>query len=363
MEQFRERGYTRGVDVERRQDEPTAVEFPMSQYTAAFEREEGKTSLRQLATDRGLRRIRRLSHGFSKARSRLAAPLYFPEPQHCASPASQVPSKAEDHLRVFSLNVAHARRNAPVKPYLGRRKAQRNLSDIAEALTALAPDVVALQEVDGPSTWSGNFDHVAAIARQSGFVDHYRGDHNELRFGRFRMAAGTALMARQPLLDPVSHRFAVSWRDTKGFVVAALEVPGWGGISVDVVSVHLDFLTPSVRREQIRRMVDQLADRDRPLVVLGDLNCCWQHEPRSMDLLVRHLDLQAHEPESLVPTYPAHRPRRRIDWILASPELDFHGYHTVHAPLSDHLVLVADLTLRGISALAGRSNTGLAGGS
>ncbi len=334
------------MELPHQQDEPASVEFPMSQYTAAFGRLERRTSLRKLAADRSRRHILRLSDGFSKARSRLAAPLFFPEPQHYSAPSSQVPSKLDDHLRVFSLNVAHARRNVPVKPYLGRRKAQRNLAEIAEALREIAPDVVALQEVDGPSTWSGNFDHVATIARQSGLVDHYRGDHNEFGIGRFKMAAGTALLARQPLLDTASHRFSVSWRDTKGFVVAALEVPEWGGLSVDVVSVHLDFLTPSVRRKQILRMVDELEHRQRPMVLLGDLNCCWQHEPRSMDLLVRHLGLQAHEPDSLVPTYPAHRPRRRIDWILASPELDFHGYHTVHAPLSDHLVLVADLTIR-----------------
>ena len=330
----------------REDDVPAAVEFPMSQYTAAFGRQERETSFRQLATDRGRRHIRRLSHGVSRARSRLSAPLFFPEPLHYSEPSSQVPSKVEGHLRFFSLNVAHARRNVPVKPYLGRRKAQRNLAEIAETLRVLAPDVVALQEVDGPSTWSGNFDHVAAIARQSGFAEHYRGDHNEFGIGRFRMAAGTALMARQPLLDPASHRFSASWRDTKGFVVAALEVPNWGGLSVDVVSVHLDFLTPSVRRKQILSMVDELAHRQRPMVLLGDLNCCWQHEPRSMDLVVRQLGLKAHEPDSLVPTYPAHRPERRIDWILASPELDFYGYHTVQAPLSDHLVLVADLTMK-----------------
>ncbi len=325
------------------------IQFPMDQYMAAFGPRQRPASLRRLAAERGRRQIRRLSLGLSKATSNLSAPLFYSERRVSASPPSQVPQKAADHLRFFSLNVAHGRRNVPVKPYLGRRKAQRNLAEIAETLKLLSPDVVALQEVDGPSTWSGNFDHVAAIAQQSGFAEHYRGDHNEFGIGRFRMAAGTALLARQPLLDPASHRFSVSWRDTKGFVVAALEVPEWDGLSVDVVSVHLDFLVPSVRREQIRRMVERLADRRRPLVVLGDLNCCWQHEPRSMDLLVSHLGLRAHEPQSPTHTYPAHRPRRRIDWILASPELDFHGYHTVHAPLSDHLVLVADLTLRQVA--------------
>ena len=257
-----------------------------------------------------------------------------------------MPAKARGHLRLFSLNVSHARRNVPAKPFLFRRTAQRNLADIAETLKQLSPDVVALQEVDGPSTSSGNFDHVASLAHQAGLFDHYRGNHNQFGFGGFRYAAGTALLARQPLLDPASHRFAMSWRDTKGFVVAAVEVPEWGGVEVDVVSVHLDFLRPSVRRKQILRMVDTLKERQRPLVVLGDLHCCWHFEPRSMNLLVRALGLQAHQPETLVATYPAHRPRRRLDWILVSPELCFSGYHTVGVPLSDHLVLVADLELK-----------------
>ncbi len=302
--------------------------------------------LRQLSRSRGLRRIRRLSHGISKARSQLTAPLFFPDLRDFAAPSAQVPAKVEDHLRLFSLNVAHARRNVPAKPYLGRRKALRNLRDIARTMRELAPDVVALQEVDGPSTWSGNIDHVARIARLAGLGDHYRGDHNAFGFGRLQMASGTALLARQPLLDPASHRFAMSWRDTKGFVVASVAVPMWEDLSIDVVSVHLDFLVPAVRRKQILRMVETLAERKRPLVVLGDLNCCWHYEPRSMELLVQKLGLQAHEPDSPTHTYPAHRPRRRLDWILASPELRFSGYHTVRAPLSDHLVLVADLALQ-----------------
>ncbi len=258
----------------------------------------------------------------------------------------RVPPKVRRSLRFFNLNIAHGRRNAPNKPYLRRHTAQRNLSAVADAVRELTPDVVALQEADGPSAWSGNFDHVATLARLTDLMDYYRGDHNRLGIGRFHLASGTALLARQPLLDPASHRFGMSWRDTKGFVVATVVVPEWGHLAVDVVSVHLDFLVPSVRRKQILRMVDQLSERRRPLVVLGDLNCCWQREPRSMELLVRTLGLAAHEPGSREPTYPAYRPRRRIDWILASSELRFNGYHTVDVPLSDHLVLVADVEPR-----------------
>jgi endonuclease/exonuclease/phosphatase family metal-dependent hydrolase len=234
---------------------------------------------------------------------------------------------------------------------MSRHTTQRNLMAIADLLRRLQPDVTALQEADGPSAWSGNFDHVAALARMSGLPDHFRGDHNPLAIGRFRLASGTALLSRQPLLDPTSHRFALSWRDTKGFVIATVPVPAWGGLAIDLVSVHLDFLTPSARRRQIGQMVERLSGRDRPLVILGDLNCCWQYERESLEMLTESLGLEAWRPEVSQPTYPSVRPQRRLDWILVSHHLAFADHHTVAAPLSDHLGVVADVRLRDAAAV------------
>lgn len=258
----------------------------------------------------------------------------------------QVPPKGDRRLRFFSLNVAHGRRNSPENPFYRRRTVQRNISAIANTVKVLTPDVVALQEADGPSSWSGNFDHVASLAEQAELINHYRGDHNSVSLGNFNLASGTALLSKRPLRDPLSHRFRMSWRDTKGFVVATVAVPEWNGLEVDVVSVHLDFLAPRIRRRQILHMVERLVYRRRPLVLLGDLNCCFEREPESMELLADTLGLRAYAPEEDAPTFPSRRPRRRLDWVLISEELEFSGHHTVHVPLSDHLVLVADLHLK-----------------
>lgn len=251
--------------------------------------------------------------------------------------------KPDRHLRLLTLNVAHGRRTGPHQALLKSPVLERNLQDIASTMRHLAPDVVALQEADGPSSWSGNFDHVATLARLAELADFYRGEHNPFGLGRLRLSSGTALLARVPLIDPASQRFGLSWRDTKGFVVATVSVPGWEGLEVDLVSVHLDFLAPGARRKQIAHLGEALADRKRPLVVLGDLNCCWEREPRSMRLLTEGLGLRAHEPEARVPTFPSTRPRRRLDWILISPELEFARYRTLPVPLSDHLGVLADL--------------------
>lgn len=310
--------------------------------------------MRRTGTLRSLRRIRRVGAALHSAGFQRVSQVLRPEeeawrPEFLAARAevpADLESKDPRHLRLLTLNVAHGRRDLPHQALLRPPTLRRHLGEIATTLKSLEPDVVALQEADGPSAWSGNFDHVATLAELAELVDHYRGDHNPFGVGRFRLASGTALLARHPLQDPASQRFGLSWRDTKGFVIASVEVPAWGGAPLDVVSVHLDFLVPSMRRKQILSMVEHLEGRDRPLVLLGDLNCCWEREPRSMELLSRTLGLCAYAPGCPVHTYPAHRPRRRLDWILASAELEFAAYHTVQVPLSDHLGVVADLELR-----------------
>ncbi len=256
-----------------------------------------------------------------------------------------LPPKPQSAVRLMTLNIAHGRRRVPHQALVGSGRLRQNLDAVARLVDNLETDVVALQEADGPSAWSGNFDHVAALASAARFPSHYRGDHNPFRIGRHALASGTALMARWPLRQTQSHRFGSSWRCTKGFVVGTVEVPAWGGQAIDVVSVHLDFLAPHLRRRQIDAMVEQLETRrgDRPLVLLGDLNACWRHEPATLAMLGRRLGLRAFEPEIHRPTYPAYRPRRRLDWVLLSPELRFAAYRRVPVKLSDHLGVVVDL--------------------
>ncbi len=246
-------------------------------------------------------------------------------------------------LRVSTLNVAHGRRLASHQALLRRETVLRNLETIAAWMRSHEADVVALQEADGPSAWSGKIDHVARLAHLAGYSSAFRGDHNPFGSTATPLASGTALLARGELADAGSHAFGTSWRDTKGFVVARLPVVEWG-IDVDLISVHLDFLAPSRRLDQIDRLADILADRpERPRILLGDLNCCSAIDPEVHDRIESRLGLHTHEPEGGEATFPSRRPRLRLDWIFASPELRFLAYRTHGRPLSDHLGVVADL--------------------
>jgi len=230
-------------------------------------------------------------------------------------------------LRVMTLNVAHGR--GTTAHQIGQRKHafETNLDAIARMLRREQPDVVALQEADGPSSWSGGFDHVRRLAELAGYPHRFRGRHVDTP----RLSYGTALLSTRPLGDPASHRFAPSLpTPLKGLVVATVG-------DVDVVSAHLDFLREEVRRRQVADLIESLGARNRPLVLLGDFNVEWGDTLRH---LAESLDLHAYAPDSKgLATFED----RRIDWIFLSRGLEFVRYAVVPDVLSDHRAVVADV--------------------
>ena len=268
------------------------------------------------------------------------------------APARRVPpgpGRSAGALRLLTLNVAHARRHGRHQALLSETRLRENLGAIAAVLRREDADVVALQEADGPSAWSGGFDHVATLAELAGYPHAFRGEHNPFALGRFDLSSGTALLARSALSEPRSKAFGESWRDTKGFVAATLAPEAFGGASVDVVSIHLDFLAERVRRRQVEHLVESFGGRARPLVVLGDFNCEWTERRRCLDRLRRELRLVPVDRPGHA-TFPSWRPLVRLDWILVTEELDFASYETLPDRLSDHLGVVAEVRLRGGAA-------------
>lgn len=259
--------------------------------------------------------------------------------------AGDGPAGDSPHLRLMTLNVAHARREARHQALLAPPRLRHNLTAIAAVIQRESPHVVALQEADGPSAWSGDFDHVATLAELAGYPHAFRGEHNPFSFGRYDLSSGTALLARLPLDQPRSRAFLETWRDTKGFVAATIAPEAFGGVAVDVVSIHLDFLADRVRRRQVEQLVETFHERRRPLIVMGDFNCEWSERRRSLDRLRRELRLRPVESTAHA-TFPSWRPLVRLDWILITDELEFLTYQTLPDRLSDHLGVVAEIRHR-----------------
>lgn len=243
-------------------------------------------------------------------------------------------------LRVLTLNLAHGRRDGFHQAFQRRDTIRRNLSAVAEMLRREAPDVVAFQEADGPSAWSGGFDHVAFVAEASGLPWRIRGTH----VAGPRIDYGTAIATRLPVCDPLSITFAPSPPTfTKGFVIATVTHPAAPDCPVDIVSVHLDFSRAAIRRRQVETLIEELRGRDRLRIVVGDFNTGWNARERVLRRLADALGLRAHDPDAPLVTFPFHN--ARLDWIFASKALDIVEHAVLPDVVSDHRGVLAGLRL------------------
>lgn len=270
-------------------------------------------------------------------------PLVTPKVrEYRVSPRLSAPVSAgarSDRLDVMTLNLAHGRKDGFSQILQSDRTIRGHLDEIAAVLRRESPDLVALQEADGPSVWSGNFNHVALLGESGGFRYSIQGAHVD----GGGLSYGTALLSRRPIRKPVSVTFEPSPPTlAKGFVAGRVPFPGDSDFSVDVVSVHLDFARDSVREKQVREMVRILSRRPSPRIVMGDFNSEWDDPDSAVRTLAESLNLRTfHAGDKGLETFAFSG--QRLDWILISPELEFVDYRVVPDILSDHRGVAATI--------------------
>ncbi|HET6633100.1 MAG TPA: endonuclease/exonuclease/phosphatase family protein [Rhodanobacteraceae bacterium] len=206
---------------------------------------------------------------------------------------------------------------------------------IARVLAALDADVIALQEVE-----LGKPDLVAAL-RDCGHG--YCVEGPAMRRGS--QVFGNMLLSRLPLHASRHIDLSRTGREPRAAIDAELRDPRLGPLRVLVT--HLG-LRGSEREAQSRRLLQALADEQRPLLLLGDFNE-WRARPRRLHALQPRLQLAA-----AVATCPAALPLLALDRILASPQLQVDAVAAHRAGeariASDHLPLVAQLRMRTLGA-------------
>lgn len=246
-------------------------------------------------------------------------------------------------LRVMTLNLAHGRKDGPNQLFRAGRALARNLDEIADVVAERNPDVLAVQEADGPSIWSGNFNHVERLATGAGIPSYARAENVK----GLKLSYGTAILSTLRLENAVAHTFAPSPPSfSKGYLVATIEWPGDSPKKIDLVSVHLDFLRKGVRRDQVEVVIRELSGRDNPLVVMGDLNCEWSDRASPVRHLADSLGLHAFRPAATdLDTFGTLG--GRLDWILISEELRFLSFDVLPDVLSDHAGVIAELEFVG----------------
>jgi endonuclease/exonuclease/phosphatase family metal-dependent hydrolase len=247
-------------------------------------------------------------------------------------------------LKLLTLNVSHGRNTAINQLLVGKKKTFENLDAISELLSLAGADLVALQEADAASRWSGGFDHVAYIAEQANYPCVVHGLHSTSWISSY----GTALLTHAEMLEPRSVQFEPSPPSKqKGYVSAQLTWQSNAGpVRITVASVHFDFLGRKTRDNQVTEMVSELSSVDGPLVVLGDLNSEWLTDASDVQRIASELDLRPFGPDREdLGTYK--KPTgSRLDWILISDDLVFETYRVLPEVVSDHFAVYAELNVR-----------------
>ena len=247
-----------------------------------------------------------------------------------------------DTLRILTLNIAHGRNQAANQLLLEKHDIEKNLEAIALVLQETEADVVALQEADGPSGWSGNFDHIEFLARKAGYPWYYRADHAE----SWLFSYGTAILSRLPVSEILQHSFKPSLPTfNKGFLLTRVH---WKhndhadpGLTVDIVSVHLDFSRQSVREEQIAELTEVLSGRDGPMIILGDFNSEWFSDGSVVKRLAENANMSVYRHDAN--DQHTYNNKYRYDWILISNELAFVEYKVLPDKISDHRAVLAEI--------------------
>lgn len=244
-------------------------------------------------------------------------------------------------LRVMTLNLAHGRGEAFHQLLESTDTTLSNLDKISALLQREQPDVVALQEADGPSYWSGNFHHVDYLAEQAAYSHAVDGLH----VNGMGLAYGTALLSDLDLKQAQAITFDPELAMTpKGFVVSTLDWPGKANLQIDVVSLHLEFSSAEIRRQQALELIDFMRDRQRPMIVMGDFNAEWSEENNPVELIAGELGLSAYRPQAEGQGTFAYN-GKRLDWVLISAGLEFRSHRVMSDAVSDHRGVVVELGL------------------
>lgn len=224
-------------------------------------------------------------------------------------------------LRIATYNIKHG----------DNGNGRVDLRRLGVACAGLGADVLAVQEVDRFSRRTGFRDEMRVIARATGLEPVF----GEAARRRWR-SYGNVLLARGAISDVEVIRLPrPSDGEQRVAIVARVAV---NGVDLAVGATHLSF-----RRgegvPQLAVLLDALAAREGPRVVMGDLNL-------GPELVEPALLAAGYEVAPTGPTFPTKGPRTRIDFVAVSG-LEVVAASTPAPGMSDHLPVVVDVCVPG----------------
>lgn len=220
----------------------------------------------------------------------------------CAAPVTaQPPGNQPLRVRVLSYNIHHG------EGVDGRL----DLARIAGVIRSADPDLVALQEVDQNTARTGTVDQPAQLARLTEMRVAF-GGNLRLLGGHY----GNAVLSRWPIARQQNHLLpAIGGGEQRGVLEVEISLPENRG-PLALLATHFDFRPdPAERLASVAAIEKLLQGQPKRLALLaGDLNATPSSE--AIGAVARQWTSSS---EQELPTSPAVKPRRQIDYVWFRP--------------------------------------------
>lgn len=257
---------------------------------------------------------------------------------------------ASPRVRLVTFNIAHGRGLTPIQGLTSARKVRTNLRRIADLIGKLDADLVAFQEIDEHSVWSGSFDHLDYLRTHAGFPHAAFGINNRRR-GLVSLNYGNAILSRHPIVETETVAFGRRKLGEKGFLFAEVEVHGR---VLPIVNLHLNPSSRGRRLQQLELLVAWLRAKEQergrawnlPPFVCGDFNTPDTGDDATASLLSHLHDYgdYALHPMS-VATFPSPLPSRALDFVFVPPGCRSVRSEVVRTFLSDHRPVLVEFSV------------------
>jgi endonuclease/exonuclease/phosphatase family metal-dependent hydrolase len=209
---------------------------------------------------------------------------------------------------------------------------RRSIRRIADVIRKAGARIICLQEVEQRLPTSRMVDQPDRLARSLGMQYCFQRNLS-IGIGGF----GNALLTNLELTGTTLHKLT-SKREQRGVVEAHIATPD-GPLAVFCTHFGLD---GEERLQQARELAAMMNACDGPKLACGDFN--EEIDSPAVSTLIAEAGLVDAAPGGS-PTFDSTNPRKRIDLVLCDPSVRVCRVEVILTPASDHLPVVADITM------------------
>lgn len=223
-------------------------------------------------------------------------------------------------------------------PYSGYFKnTDKNIKQITSFIKSMRPDITGLIEVDNGSFRSEQKNQAACVAFEMQHCYVYQSKYLQDSLAQkipLLNQQGNALLTNREIK---AQEFYYLNRGVKRLVMKLV----LDSLTVYLVHLSLKF---SHRQEQLHELSAIIANTQGPYIVAGDFNA-FKGDQEIREFQNCHNLTNANS--TGVPSHPSRAPRRQLDYILHTPEIQTRDFHVPDVRYSDHVPLVYDFDILG----------------